>query len=328
MIKTSILVIGLMLPLSSFYSQSKLDKNIPNNDTSSESKNIIKVFNGGFFTEGPAVSSKGEVYFTDLTFISETGNIPGHVWKYSPTTKETEIYRSPSGMANGMLIDEEDNLYICEGADKGGRRIIKTDLNSGKSVILADKFEGKLFNSPNDLTRANDGTIYFTDPRYVGDEELEQSFNGVYKLLPNGKVELIIDDIPMPNGIAVNYENTKLYIGCNGDVRSNKENVRQGNFIAEYLIDDRGKIKFNKYIAKYSPPIGPDGIELGKDGNIYASVRDEDRPGVYIYSTEGELLKKIILPEVPSNLTFSNEDESILYVTAGGSLYKVFLDQN
>jgi len=325
--KTSIFITVFILTHTSFYSQSEYDKDILVNDLSVNSEKILEVFNSGFFTEGPAVGSNGEVYFTDLTFISETGNIPGHIWKYSPLTNETKIYRSPSGMANGLVIDEEDNLYTCEGADTGGRRIIKTNLKSAMSIILADKYKGKLFNSPNDLTRSDDGTIYFTDPRYVGDEAIEQPVNGVYKLLPNGNVELVIDDIPMPNGIAVNRENTKLYIGCNGEVESNNEKLKQGNFIAEYIINDLGKVTFNKYIAKFTLPTGPDGIKLGKDGNVYAAIRDEDKPGVYIYSTNGELLKNVIIPKVPSNLTFSKEDKSILYVTAGGSLYKIFLDQ-
>ncbi|MCF8265171.1 MAG: SMP-30/gluconolactonase/LRE family protein, partial [Melioribacteraceae bacterium] len=186
------------------------------NDAEGNSQQIINLFDGGFFTEGPTVDSKGNVYFTDLTFTSETGNEPGHIWKYNPQTNETKIYRSPGNMANGMII-KNDTLFICEGADTGGRRIIKTELSTGKSYILADEFNGKRFNSPNDLTMTEDGIIYFTDPRYAGDEIIEQPVNGVYRLIPNGKVELIIDKISMPNGIAVTPDNKKLYVGCNDE---------------------------------------------------------------------------------------------------------------
>lgn len=288
------------------------------NDPSTYSDRIELFFDGGFFTEGPAVDSKGNVYFTDLTFTSETGNEPGHIWKFSPTTKETKIYRSPSNMANGMVI-ENDTLYICEGADTGGRRLIKTDLSSGKSFILTDNFDGKPYNSPNDLTIADDGTIYFTDPRYSGDELIEQPVNGIYQLNSSGQIELIIDNISMPNGITVSHDNKKLYVGCN-DENADEDNP---NFIAEYLIDDQGKVTFNKYVAKYLPPTGPDGIKLGKDGFIYVALRDPYRPGVYVYSPEGVIIEKVILPEDPSNLIFSDDSQEELYVTVGGNLYRV-----
>lgn len=315
--KIKIILFIVILVQSTIYTQIKSDMD--------SSKSIIKIFDQGFFTEGPVVSKDGDVYFSDLTFTSETGNELGHIWKYLPLSNETIIYRSPSNMANGMII-KNGYLFICEGADTGGRRIIKTHLLTGKSFVLADEYDGKPFNSPNDLTIADDGTIYFTDPRYAGDEKIEQSVNGVYRLLSSGEVKLIIDNITMPNGIAVTPDNTKLYVGCNQEEETNNENLRIGNFIAEYLINDSGKVSFNKYIAKYIPPTGPDGVKLGRDGNIYAAIRDEYRPGIYVYSSEGVLLQKLMLPEVPSNLTFSNESQNILYVTAGGCLYKIILN--
>lgn len=290
------------------------------NNAEGNSEQIVKIFDDGFFTEGPAVDSKGNVYFADLTFTSEIGNEPGHIWKYSPSNNQTVVYRSPSNMANGMIIIN-DTLYICEGADTGGRRLIKTDLTTGKSFILTDKFNGKFYNSPNDITIADDGTIYFTDPRYAGDEIIEQSVNGVYRLNIYGKVELVIDDISMPNGIAVSSDNKKLYVGCNDE---NADDAHP-NFIAEYLIDESGAVKFTKYIAKFLPPTGPDGIKLGKNGFIYAALRDRYRPGIYVYSTEAMLVKKVILPEDPSNLTFKDNSQAVLYVTAGGNLYQVEL---
>lgn len=291
------------------------------NDPIKYSDRIELIFDGGFFNEGPAVDSDGNVYFTDLTFTSETENEPGHIWKYSTSTGQTEIYRSPSNMANGMII-KKDTLYTCEGADTGGRRLIKTDLATGKSFILTEKFNGKPYNSPNDLTIANDGTIYFTDPRYSGDESIEQPVNGVYRLNVSGNVELIIDNISMPNGIAVSPDSKKLYVGCN-DENADDDNP---NFIAEYLIDEEGKVTFNKYIAKFLPPTGPDGIKLGKDGFIYVALRDPYRPGIYVYAPEGVLIEKVILPEDPSNLIFADELQEILYVTAGGNLYRVLLN--
>ena len=127
----------------------------------------------------------------------------------------------------------------------------------------------------------------------------------------------------MPNGIAVTPDNKRLYVGCNQEEETENVDLRQGNFIAEYLVDETGRVIFNKYIVKFNPPTGPDGIKLGTDGNIYAALRDPYRPGVYIYSTEGILLNKILMEEMPSNLTFSRNEENVLYVTAGGGLYKM-----
>ena len=127
----------------------------------------------------------------------------------------------------------------------------------------------------------------------------------------------------MPNGIAVSPDNTKLYVGCNQEEETNEDNMLIGNFIAEYLIQPNGNVIFNKYIAKFLPPTGPDGIKLGANGNIFAALSDDYRPGIYVYSPAGILLRKVIMPEVPSNLIFSNEDPNIIYVTAGGSLYGV-----
>lgn len=315
-----ILVVIVILSFAKVYAQCGCIDDMKN-DPSKYSDRIELLFDGGFFTEGPAIDSKGNVYFTDLTFTSETGNQPGHIWKYSPSANHTSIYRSPSNMANGMII-KNDTLYTSEGADTGGRRLIKTDLASGKSYILTDKFNEKPYNSPNDLTIANDGTIYFTDPRYAGDESIEQPVNGVYRLNISGQVELIIDNILMPNGITVSPDNKKLYVGCN-DENPGEDNT---NFIAEYLIDKEGKVTFNKYVAKFLPPTSPDGIKLGKDGFIYAALRDPYRPGIYVYSPEGVLIEKVILPEDPSNLIFADESQEILYVTAGGNLYKVSLE--
>lgn len=313
-------VVIIILSLVNAYAQCGCIDNLKN-DPSTYSDRIELLFDDGFFTEGPAVDSKGNVYFTDLTFTSETGNEPGHIWRYSPSTNRTSIYRSPSNMANGMII-KNDTLYTCEGADTGGRRLIKTELSTCKSFILSNNFNGKPYNSPNDLTIADDGTIYFTDPRYSGNEPIEQPVNGVYRLTVSGQVDLIIDNISMPNGITVTPDNKKLYVGCN-DENADEDNP---NFIAEYLIDEEGRVTFNKYIAKFLPPTGPDGIKLGKNKFIYAALRDPYRPGIYVYSPEGVLIEKLILPEDPSNLIFADESQEILYVTAGGNLYRVSLE--
>src|SRR6476619_6582219 len=119
---------------------------------------LEKLFDGALvLTEGVAVAPDGVVYFSDITFthVSREKNQPleaGHIWKLDPKTSKATVFRSPSGMSNGLKFDAEGNLLAAEGADFGGRRVTRTDMKTGKSYIIADLFEGKPFNSPNDMT--------------------------------------------------------------------------------------------------------------------------------------------------------------------------------
>src|SRR5215468_4133523 len=123
------------------------------------------VFDGGLvLTEGVAVAPDGMVYFSDITFthVSKEKKQPveaGHIWKLDPKTKKAEIFRSPSGMSNGLKFDAEGNLLAAEGADQGGRRVTKTDMKTGKTYILAGLFEGRPFNSPNDMSIDEKGRV-------------------------------------------------------------------------------------------------------------------------------------------------------------------------
>ena len=285
-----------------------------------------KVFDKAFFTEGPAASLDGKVYFSDITFTSELPNNCGNIFVYDHAKSETYIYRSPSNMSNGMLIDNSNNLIVCEGADTGGRRITKTNLKTGKSTIVASTYNGKPFNSPNDLTIDSKGNIYFTDPRYSGDENLEQPFMGVYRIDTAGSVKLIIDNISMPNGITLSPDEEYLFISCNDEsVAENKfDSLYAGMFIARYKQNMEGNFIFDTIFAEFFGGYGPDGMTIDSEGNIYAAIRNEDDPAVWVFTPEGETIDWIRLPEVPSNVCFGKGDyKNILYITAGGSLYKI-----
>jgi gluconolactonase len=293
-----------------------------NSITIKESK-LIKLFVDGFFTEGPAYGSDGNIYFSDLTFTSETNMQAGIIWKYNPQSRQTSVYRSPSGMANGIMFDNSGNMVICEGADFGGRKIISTDISSGKSKILTALYDGVPFNSPNDLVIDSKGRIYFTDPRYSGYEKIEQPCFGVYRLDPSGVVNLIVRDIPMPNGIALSPNEDKLYVGCNFEGDS-ENGLLPKTDIFIYDLDKNGDVSNGKLFIDYSDEYGPDGMTVDKNGNLYVALRDESDPGIYIYNPTAELIDKISLSEVPSNVTFGkNEDKNCLFITAGGSLYKI-----
>ncbi|HEV3387291.1 MAG TPA: SMP-30/gluconolactonase/LRE family protein, partial [Gemmata sp.] len=129
---------------------------------------LEKLFDGGMvLTEGVAVAPDGMVYFSDITFthFARDNKLPieaGHIWKLDPSTGKATIFRSPSGMSNGLKFDADGNLLAAEGADFGGRRVTKTDMKTGKSYIIAATFEDKPLNSPNDLAIDEKGRIYFS----------------------------------------------------------------------------------------------------------------------------------------------------------------------
>ncbi len=177
----------------------------PSGDASiiSPDAKLEKLFDGAHFTEGPAVSFDGMVYFSDITFTYESGMQAGHIWKFNPNTGETTVYRSPSGMSNGIKFDAQGRMIVAEGADYGGRRVTRTDMATGKSEIIAGLYEGRPFNAPNDITIDEKGRIYFSDPRYLGHEPVDQPVMGVYRIDPDGSIHLNITDAGKPNGVAV-----------------------------------------------------------------------------------------------------------------------------
>ncbi len=294
-----------------------------NNKIINEESKLIKLYDGGFFTEGPAYGPDGNVYFSDLTFTSETNMQAGIVWKYDSKSGKTSVYRSPSGMANGIEFDKLGNMIVCEGADFGGRRITSTDLLTGKAKILTALYSGLPYNSPNDLVIDSHNRIYFTDPRYTGYEKIDQPCFGVYRMDPDGKVALLVNDIPMPNGIALSPNEDKLYIGCNYEGDS-KKGINPANYINVYHLNVAGEISEGERFINYPDDFGPDGMIVDKIGNLYVALRDETNPGIFVYGNNAELIDKISLQEVPSNLTFGmGEDKNYLFITAGGSLYKI-----
>jgi gluconolactonase len=301
---------------------------------------LEKVFDKGMvLTEGVAVAPDGMVYFSDITFShvskKELGKLEaGHIWKFDPKTKEATIFRSPSGMSNGLKFDAEGNLIACEGADYGGRRVTRTDMKTGKATIIAGLFQGKPFNSPNDCTIDEKGRIYFSDPRYLGHEPIEQPVQAVYRIDPDGKVHRVITDAGKCNGVAVSPDQKSLYVVSNDNGSfgigrlPEKAPLRKGLMaLLAYDLAEDGTAKFRKVLADYSPQDGPDGMVCDRDGNLYVAIRDETRPGIYVYSPEGKELA-YIKTEIPTNVGFGRGKESkTLYITAGKSLYRIQLNK-
>lgn len=295
---------------------------------SADSK-LEEVFSDAHFTEGPTVAPDGTVYFSDITFTHQADMQAGHIMRYDPKTGETTVFRSPSGMSNGMKFDAQGRLVVAEGADFGGRRITRTDMETGKSDIIAGLYEGKPFNSPNDLTIDEQGRVYFTDPRYVGHEPVDQPVMGVYRIGTDDSVHLVSADSGKPNGIAVSPDQKTLYIGSNdsGSFREMPDELPtcMGRMaLLAYDLSSDGTATFREILVDYAPEHGPDGFEVDVEGNLYVAVRDKTRFGVCVYSPNGTELAYIETPELPTNVAFGRGEASkMLYITAGGSLFRI-----
>jgi len=292
---------------------------------------LERIYEGGHLTEGVAVAPDGAVFFSDITFTTETGMQAGHILRYDPRSGKTVVYRSPSGMSNGLKFDMQGRLVAAEGADYGGRRITRTDLATGKSVILAGLFEGKPFNSPNDIAIDVQGRIFFSDPRYLGHEPIEQPVMAVYRLDPDGRVHRIITDAGKPNGVAVSPDQKTLYVVTNDDGLLGFDRLpkgapaRKGRMeLSAYDLHADGSATFRRRLVNYAPEDGPDGLVCDTNGNLFVAVRNEKRFGISVYSPGGDELAHLPTPERPTNVGFGRGDEAAtLYITAGGSVYRI-----
>lgn len=302
------------------------------------------LFDGGCaLTEGVAAGHDGMIYFSDITFTAfckdDTGNFlqAGNIWKYNPENGETTIFRSPSGMSNGLKFDAAGNMVAALGADYGGRMLIKTNMDSGKSYILTGHFEGRPYNALNDISIDEKGRIYFTDPRYLGHEPVMADGFAAYRLDPDGSVHRIVTDCGKCNGILVSPDQKRLYVVSNDNGWLEFQRLKEGeatlqghHLLQVYDLSEDGNASnrqvFKDYATDRSPGCsGPDGLVADVDGNIYVAERCEHRPGVTVYAPDGTELAHISTgAELPTNVGFGRGAESkILYVTSGKSLYRI-----
>ncbi len=245
------------------------------------------------------------------------------VWSDIPNNRMMKLfdgkvseYRNPSNYCNGNAIDNEENLISCS---HGGICIYKTDDNL-QVTTLVDKFEGKKFNSPNDICVKSDGTIWFTDPPYgiLSDYEGypgEQEYDGcyVFKYDPNNdNLEVVTKDLNRPNGISFSHDEKKLYIADTGE-----------GVMCLYVFDIKDNKIFNKKLVYDFKPFFSDGFRSDANGNIWTSAGK----GIKCFNKNNELIGQILVPELVSNLEFGGIEGNILYLTATTSLYSIELNQ-
>jgi len=250
-------------------------------------------FPGG---EGPVWSRQGYLLFSDYSTNT--------IHRYDPT-KGVTVFRSDSNGANGNALDRQGRLYTCE---YRSRRVTRTS-KSGKIEVLADKWEGKRLNAPNDIVVRRDGHVYFTDPLFTPLENRELDFYGVYDIAPNGKMGLIAKPKGRPNGITLSPDGKILYV-ANTDERN----------IRAYDLDRKGHAT-NERVLIADLPGGPDGIKTDVKGNLYVTAR-----GIAVYSPQGQPLGRIALPENPRNCAFGDADFKTLYLTGRTTLFRVRLE--
>ena len=305
---------------------------------------LERLFDGGcVLTEGVAAGHDGMMYFSDITFTKfckdSSGLYPqaGNIWKFNPKTEEVSIFRSPSGMSNGIKFDAEGNMIAALGADYGGRMLLKTDMSTGKSYILSGRYNGESYNALNDISIDEKGRIYFTDPRYLGHEPIFQPGYAAYRLDPDGKVHRIAADCGKCNGIMVSPDQKRLYIVSNDngwfefqELQEGEQPLQSAHLLQVYDLAEDGSISNRRVLINYSENrdpacSGPDGMVADVEGNLYVAERCEHRPGIAIYTPDAKELAFIPTgEELPTNVGFGRgEDSKVLYVTSGKSLYRI-----
>lgn len=216
-----------------------------------------------------------------------------------------QLLRENSGGANGNAVDDRGRIYSCEGA---ARRVTRTS-SGGKVEVLAESFEGKRLNSPNDIALRKDGHAWFSDPAFGNREETrELPFNGVFHMKPNKELELVARMDRRPNGVALSPDGKVLYVA-----------VSDERTIRAWDVGRNGEAS-NPRLVVTGIDGPPDGLKADEQGNIYVAANE-----VAIYNAGGKLQKAIQLSEKPSNVCFSS-DARTLYVTARSSVYRVLLD--
>ncbi|MEU8415135.1 SMP-30/gluconolactonase/LRE family protein [Amycolatopsis japonica] len=262
-----------------------------------------RLHTGCRWTEGPAYFPAGRyLVFSDIP--------NDRVLRWDETTGAVGVFREPAGFHNGHTVDRQGRLVSCE---QGDRRVTRTE-HDGTTTVLAETYQGKRFNSPNDVVESSDGAIWFTDPSYGIDSDYEghqaESEIGachVYRVDPvDGSVRIVADDFSRPNGLAFSLDESLLYIA---DTRQNPSHIRV------FSVDD-GRLSGGEVFAT-SDAGGFDGVRLDAAGRVWAAAHD----GLHCFAPDGTRIGKLRVPEVCSNLTFGGPRRNDLFITASSSVY-------
>ncbi len=257
---------------------------------------VETVEEGFMFTEGPLWLPDGSLLFSDIP----ADRI------YQIKDGEKSVFREPSGQSNGLTLDNEGRLLAAEHQN---RRVSRTE-KDGSITVLADKFEGKRLNSPNDVVVRSDGTVFFTDPPYglkggLGGDDAELDFSGVYAIKTDKSVVALVKDFVRPNGLALSPDEKTLYVADTQEKR-----------IRAFDLATDGTVSNDRLF--YELP-SPDGMKADTQGNVWCTAND----GVHVISPKGEGIEVIAFPKHPANCAFGGPDYKTLYATCRQHVYKV-----
>jgi gluconolactonase len=277
------------------------------------SASVERLHTGCVWAEGPA-------YFPAHRQLVWSDIPNERMLRFDETTGQVSVFRQPSDFANGHTVDRQGRLVSCE---QGTRRVTRTE-HDGSITVLADRYDGKRFNSPNDVVVKTDGSVWFTDPTYGIDSDYEgykapseQGANRVYRIDPgSGAVSVVRDDFIQPNGLAFSPDESRLYI-----VDTGWTHVKDGpRHIRAFDVDADGKLSGGDVFATCD--VGAfDGFRLDEDGRIWTSAGD----GVRCYLPDGRLVVKVLTQEPVANVCFGGPRRNRLYICATSSLYAVLL---
>jgi gluconolactonase len=258
---------------------------------------VEKAAHGFRFAEGPVWSRDGYLLFSDVPANKIVKLTPG---------EPAAAYRDASNGAAGNALDAQGRLYTCE---THARRVTRTD-KKGRVEVLADKWDGKRLNAPNDIVVSKSDHVYFTDPAFGKQSDTrELDFYGVYHITPKGQLSVIAKPAGRPNGITLSPNGRILYVA-----NSDERNLRA------YDVGRDGEVSGERVFVSGIDGI-PDGIRTDEKGNLYVAAK-----GIAVYSPEGKLLTTLLVTETPSNCAFGDPDFQTLYITARTSIYRVRLD--
>ena len=264
-----------------------------------EGAKVEKLASGMKFVEGPVWfhAPAGHLVFSD---------IPNNKLMRWDAKDGLTVFRDVSNHSNGNTRDLDANLITCE---HRARRVTRTDRRTKEVTVVAERFEGKKLNSPNDAVVKSDATIWFTDPTYGGHKDLEIGSRNVYRFDPRtGALTAVIKDSDQPNGLAFSPDEKTLYVADSG----------RPKHIRSFEVKDDGTVGEGKVFCTIDKGV-PDGIRVDRGGRVWSSARD----GVHVFAPDGKLIGKILLPENCANLCFGGANGDELYMTATTSLYRI-----
>lgn len=283
----------------------------------------------GGFTEGAAAGPDGNMYFSDFAQPFDSG--PARIMKFDPRSGTVSVHCPNSRMGNGLMFNAEGRLFACCASPLGGARALVEILPDGSVKPIVEKFDGKRFNSPNDLCIDARGRIYFSDPKYVGPEEMELSSFNVYRYDPDGSIRIATSAVDKPNGVILSPDGRTLYVAetDNGTDQADivKTPPEPGRMtLNAFPVKKDGSLGKKKVLVNFGAETGIDGMTVDVKGHIYAAVRSASRYGIVVFTPTGKEKAYIETPALPTNCCFGiGRERKTLYVTAGSGFYRIRL---